>query len=232
MKDEMLKQLELIRWDPRRKNTRRNDICFPSGITMHVGFGRLWQDFELSRATRSVTWATIVDLLIILGSVQVSSIFYHRASSWQLDIKGILPIRKFFFKPASQAQSVKKFMKICLSFILHWIDVSPRMLIDTLWTQITAFAVVTVVVTFAPACNMNNSRRWPLENQASFLAVHLLATQVCCVVHEIQLLQVADWMWMQRTFGIVNTNMQRMMITAASQGCAWWWGHSPMMTTC
>ncbi|KAI2499288.1 hypothetical protein MHU86_15208 [Fragilaria crotonensis] len=47
------------------------------------------------------------------------------------------------------------------------------------------------------------------------MAVHSLATQVRREVHEIKLSQVADRTWMQRNFGIVNTNMRRLGITAA-----------------
>ncbi|KAI2501964.1 hypothetical protein MHU86_12517 [Fragilaria crotonensis] len=50
---------------------------------------------------------------------------------------------------------------------------------------------------------------------AQLMAVHSLATQVRREVHEIKLSQVADRTWMQRNFGIVNTNMRRLGITAA-----------------
>jgi hypothetical protein len=56
-----------------------------------------------------------------------------------------------------------------------------------------------------PAAGMN----------AQLMAVHSSSTQVRREVHEIKLPQVADQTWMQRNFGIVNTNMRRLGITAA-----------------
>jgi hypothetical protein len=66
-------------------------------------------------------------------------------------------------------------------------------------------AVIRGVAGGRPAAGMN----------AQLMAVHSLATQVRREVHEIKLSQVADRTWMQRNFGIVNTNMRRMGITAA-----------------
>ncbi len=66
-------------------------------------------------------------------------------------------------------------------------------------------AVVRGIVGERPATGMN----------AQLMAVQSLATQVHCEVNEIKLLQVADRTRMQRNFGIVNTNMRRMGITAA-----------------
>ena len=44
---------------------------------------------------------------------------------------------------------------------------------------------------------------------AQMMAMHSLSTQIRREVHEIKLSQAADRTWMQRSFGIVNTNMRR-----------------------
>ena len=57
--------------------------------------------------------------------------------------------------------------------------------------------------------------RPPSGMNAQIMALHSLATQVRREVHEIKLAQAGDRTWMQRTFGIVNTNMRRLEVTAA-----------------
>ena len=57
--------------------------------------------------------------------------------------------------------------------------------------------------------------RGPAEMNAQMIALHSLSTQIRREVHEMKLAQVGDWTWMQRTFGIVNTNMRRLEVTAA-----------------
>ena len=50
---------------------------------------------------------------------------------------------------------------------------------------------------------------------AQMMAMHSLSTQIRREVHEIKLSQAADRTWMQRNFGIVNTNMRRIGASAA-----------------
>ena len=57
--------------------------------------------------------------------------------------------------------------------------------------------------------------RPPAGMHAQLMALHSLATQVRREVHEMKLAQAGDRTWMQRTFGIVNTNMRRLEVTAA-----------------
>jgi hypothetical protein len=52
---------------------------------------------------------------------------------------------------------------------------------------------------------------------AQLMAVHSLATQFCCEIHEIKLAQVADRAAMQRCFGIVNTSLRRIGMAPAFQ---------------
>ena len=52
-------------------------------------------------------------------------------------------------------------------------------------------------------------------NAQMIMALHSLSTQIRREVHEMKLAQVGDWTWMQRAFGIVNTNMRRLEVTAA-----------------
>jgi hypothetical protein len=50
---------------------------------------------------------------------------------------------------------------------------------------------------------------------AKLMALHCLVTQVCREVHEIK---ACDRTWMQRTLGVVNTNMRRLAVTASLGG--------------
>jgi hypothetical protein len=55
---------------------------------------------------------------------------------------------------------------------------------------------------------------------AQLMALHSLVTQVRREVHEIKLTQASDRAWIQRTMGVVNTNMRRLEVSA-SVGRRW-----------